>query len=262
MHPFFFGRSERPLFGLYHPAARASAHQGVVLVHPLGHEYFPAYPALQQLALRLARAGVHVLRFDLYGAGDSGGDIGDGDLGEWQDDLHLAVDELRAMAQVKEVTLVGLRFGATLAALACQRGGLAERLVLWAPILSGAGYLAEMAELEASYTSHALPAPREAVARGPRFEVLGYPISAALEAEIAAVDLRAGPALDLPVLVLARPGSEGEAHRYDLSFKVEHAPYEEASIWLKNESMDEAVVPAAAMRSLVEWIGSPGGGPR
>lgn len=254
MHPFYFGRADRPLFGAYHAAANPHSTKGVVLVHPFGHEYFPAYPALQQLAVRLARADVHVLRFDLYGAGDSGGDFGEGGLEQWQDDLRLAVEELQAMAQVREVTLVGLRFGATLAWLACREGRLAQRLALWAPVLDGAGYLAEMRALEDNYTSHALPAPREAVARGPRFEVLGYPVSEALEAELAAVDLRPGPALDLPTLVVARPGSEGEVHRYDLGFRVELLPYEEACIWLKNESMNEAVVPSGALTALTEWV--------
>jgi alpha-beta hydrolase superfamily lysophospholipase len=257
MHPFYFGRAERPLFGLYHPAATGPGTRGVVLVHPLGPEYVPAYPALQQLALRLSRAGVHVLRFDLYGAGDSGGELGEGALSDWQDDLQLAAEELRAMANVRQVTLVGLRLGATLAVLA-QRAGLhADRLALWAPVLHGAGYLAELRALEDAYTRHALPAPREAVARGPRFEVLGCPISEALEDELSALDLRSGPALDVPTFVLARPGTEGEVFRYELSFQVELAPYEEAPIWLKNASMNEAVVPAAGLAALVEWVARP-----
>ena len=55
MNPFFFGESERALFGLYHPPKSATVRElGVVLCYPMGQEYMRAHRAFRQLALILS----------------------------------------------------------------------------------------------------------------------------------------------------------------------------------------------------------------
>ena len=87
--------------------------------------------------------------------------------------------------------MIGLRLGGTLAALASSRDKVRLRhLILWDPVVNGASYLHELAEMHRAYTLEemgalAQPTETEAVPT----EALGTPISASLANEIKAVDI-------------------------------------------------------------------------
>ena len=116
MNPVFFGTSREPLFGVYHPPQTASTvTQGVILCAPVGVEYMRTHRALQKLGVQLAKAGVHVFRFDYFGTGDSAGGGEAGTPERWADDVVAAAEELRDTARITAVSLVGLRIGAVLA---------------------------------------------------------------------------------------------------------------------------------------------------
>jgi uncharacterized protein len=136
MTPFHFGGAERRLFGVYDPASKNSgALRAAVVCHPSGDEQVHAYRTLRQLAARMCRAGIHVLRFDYYGTGDSFGETGEGDIASWCGDIETAIAELKDMTGAPKVSLVGLRLGANLAArVAAGRPDEIDNLVLWEPL--------------------------------------------------------------------------------------------------------------------------------
>jgi pimeloyl-ACP methyl ester carboxylesterase len=178
MNPFFFGTRERRLFGVYHAGRGGpSGARAAVLCHPLGQEYLRAHRSMSHLGNLLGRAGVHVLRFDWYGTGDSGGDLADGDLAGWQEDLATAVDELKDTTGADRVGLVGLRLGATLAAAVARRREDVDTVVLWDPVVTGAEYAGEL-ERDASQAGPG--APRE---------ILGFVYPDRLFDELRSVDL-------------------------------------------------------------------------
>lgn len=136
MMPFHFGTRERRLFGVYDPAQRiVGPGRAAVICPPWGEEYTHAHRTLRQLAMRLSQNGFHVLRFDYYGTGDSGGDTGDNDTAGTRMDVETAVAELKEMTGVARPVLIGLRFGAILAAyVSVQRKHEVDALVLWDPL--------------------------------------------------------------------------------------------------------------------------------
>ena len=137
--PVWFGETDRPLFGWFHTSGQVRA--GVVLCAPFAHEYTQAYYALRLLAEQLAAQGVAVLRFDYDGMGDSAGDNGDPDrLKAWLRSTQAAIGFVRA-AGIENVSLVGMRIGATIAARAAADDGRIEQLVLWDPCVSGREFL-------------------------------------------------------------------------------------------------------------------------
>ncbi len=151
MQTFYFGDTDKPLLGVYHPPAAAEDRRAAVLLcYPLGHEYVRCHRTFRRFADTLARAGYHVLRFDYRGTGDSGGAFADSDAGQWQEDIHTAADELLAMSAATEINLVGLRLGASLAAHAVADGLDVAHLVLWDPVLSGADFLEGLADMHAA----------------------------------------------------------------------------------------------------------------
>jgi len=145
MTPLMFGSSSRRLFGIYEPGA-GTAHPptAAVICAPWGEEYLHSHRPLRFLARRLAEAGVHTLRFDYYGTGDSGGDIADASLRGAEDDVLTAVEELQATADAQNVLLIGMRLGANLAMAAAARSPAdVTGLVLWDPVVDTDGYFGE-----------------------------------------------------------------------------------------------------------------------
>jgi hypothetical protein len=135
------------------------------------------------------------LRFDYHGTGDSMGESHMVSVAGWLDDIGLAANELSRSTGARKIVAIGLRLGATLAALSTSRGLLRPRhLVLWDPIADGTSYLNELAEMHRAYTLHELgPYAPEIETPSARFptEALGTPISAALASEIASIELTA-----------------------------------------------------------------------
>src|ERR1700722_5596148 len=138
MSPFFFGTSERRIFGVYEPAASGtSGKRAAVFCYPWGSEYIYAHRTIRQLAVRLSTAGFHTLRFDFFGTGDSAGDLTDADLAGWETDVESAMEEIRDISGMAQITLIGLRLGATIAAsVAARLSRKVDSLVLWDPIVS------------------------------------------------------------------------------------------------------------------------------
>lgn len=137
MVPLHFGARDRPLFACYDPASATVARRriGVVLFSPTGWELLRAHRTLRSLGVRLAEAGFDVLRFDYSGTGDSWGDpLVDATWAQWTQDAADALEEIRGLAGVDRVHLVGLRHGCRVAlTAAASERSLVGRIVLWDP---------------------------------------------------------------------------------------------------------------------------------
>jgi len=112
------------------------------MCHPLGEEKLWAHRVFVSFARDLAAAGFAVLRFDFRGEGDSDRQFEKADLETRIQDTCLAVDTVRELnPSIKEIALVGLRLGASVAAATAARRSDISRLVLWEPVVDGAAYM-------------------------------------------------------------------------------------------------------------------------
>jgi alpha-beta hydrolase superfamily lysophospholipase len=148
--PFYFGPMARPLFGWYHapPNKVHNKSLGLVICPSLGHEYINAHRSLRHLADRCAAAGVPTLRFDYDGTGNSAGaDEDPGRLTAWLASIREAMAQLQRLSGCRKTGLVGLRIGATLAALTASEAAV-SCLVLWAPCSRGQAYVREMKAMQ------------------------------------------------------------------------------------------------------------------
>jgi pimeloyl-ACP methyl ester carboxylesterase len=252
MNPFFFGTRQRKLFGLYTPACAGGASaRAAVLCAPWGQEYLRAHRSMRHLGDLLTRAHVHVLRFDYFGTGDSSGELEDAELGGWQSDIGLAIDELKDTTGVAQVGLVGLRLGATLAAaVASARPDDIERLVLWDPVVDGREYVGELSRA-ASGTSET----------DGTLEVLGFPLTERMARELGATDLlEVAPALPERTLVIAsQPLASHRALRGKLTSRAGGpVAYEEipaAPAWLEERNIGVGAIPVPVLQRIVQWWG-------
>lgn len=242
MMPLHFGRRERLLFGIYEPAVGRRQGRGVVLCNPWGTESVRAHRSLKQLADRLARKGLDVLRFDYYGTGDSFGDGTSVRLSGWIEDAESAVEELMGVAGVRTVSAVGLRLGAGVAAkVAAARPDVVDRVVLWEPVTAGPEYLDELLDGVGQVGDEPV-------------EVSGFPLPRDFVEDLKNLDLRGTPGRRCRALLArAAPPSAAELERIDAS-DVAVVAVDSPSCWVEEADYGAGAVPVDMLAAIVEWL--------
>lgn len=191
MQLYYFGTSEKPLFGVHHPAqGKSNRRECVVLCPPIGTELLRSYRAFRQLATNLSKQGYDVIRFDYYGTGDSSGDCLEGSLEQWRADIKTAIEELKDASGADSVSLVGLRLGATLAADVAKQEPT-SRLVLWEPVIDGPAYIEDRIETDLEYETeinHAEELKQNLEADAP-IGIMGFAWSPKFRKELAEISL-------------------------------------------------------------------------
>lgn len=263
----YFGGSPN-LFGAFHSPQRLRARSAsVLLVNPFGEEAARAHRIYRVLATQLERAGYATLRFDLSGTGDSAGEASAATIEQWLRDLSTASAELRKSSGAPRVAMVGLRFGATLAALATWRGELRPRhLVLWDPVVSGAAYLRELAAQHRQYMKEEMGEAGwqdtlELDGEGFPTEALGVPLPEPLRRGIAAIDLAsetaAAPlAADLVTVIATQRSDElaGWQRQLSTSATARWVDKEGSAAWNSDAALNAATVPMDIVQTILSRI--------
>jgi uncharacterized protein len=206
MKPFFFGSSERQLFGSYHAPIAETREVAVVLCYPWVAEYNMTHFAFRRLANSLAREGFPTLRFDYFGTGDSMGNSDAADLRTWPDDIVTAGTELLERSGLQRLTLIGKGLGATLALQASERLPIKD-IALWDPVISGGDTLTEYDVIDARQRHLRLlpPAPPP----GSRAELCGFAVPLDQRTALASINLtRLTPRLSGTISLVASYPSE------------------------------------------------------
>lgn len=246
----WIGSSERPLMSWITEPVGRSAGVGVVIVPPLGYEYWSSHRTLRTLAERLAAQGCHALRFDLDGTGDSSGDQWDpARLETWRGDIGQAASALSEWGITRTV-LIGLRMGATLSLTEAGRLG-ASAVVAWDPIVRGRRYVRELQLL-------GLPVP-DTPERSGSIAVAGSVFLAETLVDLAGIDLvtlEEGPAPR--VLVVDRddkPASSALLERLDgLDVALDHVVCQGTELILDRPT-EYATVPDEILDQICRWVG-------
>lgn len=183
---FYLEGTGEPVFGwLHRHSTHPSIDHAVIICAPIGYEQIHAHRSLRHLADSLANRGIPTLRFDWHGTGDSPGKEEDPKQYQtWAANITQSIRWMRDKLGCRKVSLVGLRLGATLAALATLEHDV-ENLVLWSPIAKGKSFVREMKAL--SLTSDA--PPQSVVASGNGIEAAGFLLNSETAADLSQIDL-------------------------------------------------------------------------
>lgn len=261
--PMHFGDSRRRLYGVFHhPEKRAPRAPAVVLCNPFGEEAIRAFRIFRLLAERLAREGHPVLRFDYYGTGDSEGDCAETSLSGFAEDIATAQEEALDLGAASRVVLVGLKAGASAAALAAAKTR-PDGLVLWDPVVSGADYLeslkaSHIAFIARNFDMTPATAAMRAAARMRGREAMGFAIGDAMASELASFDLPATAAKGVQRVAVIGAGEE----EGDIVTAFEHAGAVATRLnatdspeWNSDEAMNAFVIPAKTLDAIVATLG-------
>ncbi len=207
--PYYFHSDEHQLFAWLHcPERPDPSRWGAVICKPFGYEASCAHRGTRAFAEAAAGLGMPTLRFDYRGTGDSSDISPDTDqiTGSTMDIVN-AVAELRRVAGVQRVCLIGFRLGALLATLAVSRCQV-DALALIAPVLNGRRFLkdARTSQLAAAAAEVAVDGPAVAVpGKQGSMELNGFLLSAASVATLSGIDLKSSESARVPkVLVIDR----------------------------------------------------------
>jgi pimeloyl-ACP methyl ester carboxylesterase len=209
---FYFGSSEKNLFGWLHRSrSESAADVGLVICQPFGYEAMCSHRSVRTFAEAAATLGIPALRFDYLGTGDSAEIEPEADqLEVWSGNVAAAVAELRRRTGVSRVLLLGIRLGGLLATLAASRCEGVQGLILISPVVSGRRYLRDLrtTRLAASLGSNrgglsdVGPADEKKTLPAGSVEVSGFSLSAATLAALARVDLMQMQALPVSEMLV------------------------------------------------------------
>lgn len=183
--PFFADTGRGRRFAILN-RPEGSPRGSVLFIPPFAEEMNKSRRMAALTAAALAGDGWLVLRFDLYGCGDSDGDFTDATWQGWQDDLSFWTEWLRGQTD-RPLLLWGLRAGALLAATWLQRTNESLPLLLWQPVGNGQRYLTQFLRLRAAaemmdsrQAKGVVSRLSETLAGGTAVTVAGYTLNPAL----------------------------------------------------------------------------------
>ncbi|TYL92013.1 hypothetical protein FXB40_26570 [Bradyrhizobium rifense] len=257
MLPFFFGSNQRRLFGVYETATHYPATGAALLCSSWGREYSNAHRSIRALSKRLCAIGLDTLRFDYYGAGDSGGETVDAQLDGWRADISTALSELKDMSGRPRIAVVGMRLGATLVAQSAQQLSIkADNIILWDPILCGSDYVDSLLDRQNRHDEKSSdPAVSGSSAVAADSELGGLLVSSSFVDGLSSIDLCSRRVM-LPsrVLTIFTDGPHRDCEIGSLSKdSSEVATLKAPSPW-KDSAEQEEGLPVEVIDRILKWL--------
>lgn len=245
------------IFLSYHPPRSSVVRESAILLfYPGLHETMPVHWAYRQLASQLAGEGWAVARFDYYGTGDSEGETGIGDLESSVSDGIAAARDLLARSGASRLQLIGVRFGAMVAARVSREIATLST-ILWDPPASGREYLEECAALQRQMEQvdrfHCVrrrDEPHPQVADG----VMGSPQHVPLARQIAAFDWSVNaPASLYSHVVSTRDEKAASWRALDATVHV----VDEPAAWGDYAAMQRALIAPKSIKQILQIVARP-----
>lgn len=242
-------------FGWLHAAP---GRHGVVLCNPFGYEAYCAHRGWRRLAEAIAAAGLPALRFDYPGTGDSAGVEEDPQrFDAWLASIEAAIRWMKKEAGVERVSLVGLRVGGALAALAAERVGGVDGLALLAPVVRGRSYVRELRALRRKWLNTSGHADGKHGDDPVSIDVFGFGLHGGDVERLHAVDLCADthrPARRVLILDSTDPArSQALAvHFAAYGATVEEGRFDEYDRFVAEPLKN--VLPTAAIACVTNWL--------
>ena len=248
MEQYYTGSRERRLYSVYYePRPSANNEKAVILCYPIGQEYIRCHRMYSNLASKLVQEGVHVVKFDYSGTGDSHGDFSGATIDEWVADIRHIAAELRAGTEARQLYIVGVRLGAYLA-LKYAESEHVDGMVLLSPIFDGAHFLNEIRRDYRKWLDGSFAKQRR-IGRG-QLECHGFLYSRELTAQIRNIAPGSIRFPDAPMMIIDEEISMVGDHS-----QVSYHPLVNRRLWKKNRGEENKdILPIHEINLICDWI--------
>ena len=184
---FYLPSKNGSLFVSLYKPDNLIARKALIYVHPFGEEMNKSRRMVYLQAEKFIELGVAVFIVDLFGCGDSDGELKDAGWELWIDDLSVCYNWVKNNL-CEDIGLWGLRLGALLSLdFAQQTLNPLSQLLFWKPVLKGKLYLNEFlrASLASEVMGNSLKKTSkkdiiDTVNNGSMVELSGYEINSSL----------------------------------------------------------------------------------
>jgi uncharacterized protein len=254
---FYFGGTEKALFGIYHiPPAGVTRNHAVLLIPSIEQEAIRGHRAYRQLAIRLSRLGFPVMRFDYWGTGDSKGEGAVKGLSQWQNDIVSSIAELKNRSKQDHICLAGLRLGGTLATLAAETIPV-DGIALWEPVINGESYVEALIEWHQDKLRYFLTDMPSFTINDQPTELLGLEINKTFLDDLKKLDLMTIKQRPAPQMLLVEHQPQDEAAAFKTLLQqwdidLQHKTADDPRVW--TDDPDKALVPNQILQTLVSWF--------
>jgi exosortase A-associated hydrolase 2 len=173
----------------------------VVVLAPFAEELNKSRHVLSAIVRKIGTGGRPIVLADLHGTGDSAGDFSEATIERWRSDVDTVIS---TFGRGRALDLVGLRFGALLAADAASRHPV-RRLALLHPVADGKQQLTQMlrmrlaAGLTGNRGAESMADLKALLAQGDGVETGGYWLSSDMATQMSALKLA-----DIPLAEIQR----------------------------------------------------------
>ena len=130
----------RNIFTVLHTPENKTNKKGILFIHPYAEEKQRIDRIIVHFARILCTKGYSVMRFDFYGCGDSEGNFEELTFESQISDIQSISNIFIRDTGIEEISLFGVRLGASIALQYSEIDKNIANLILWSPIINGAGY--------------------------------------------------------------------------------------------------------------------------
>ena len=259
INTFYFGNEKCNLYGCIHfPSTHSNNTKGVVLCNPIGQDYIRSHRALRVLASKLVGDGHTVLRYDHFGTGNSKGEFEEVSFQECYQNLSEAIEYLRNVKNVTNISLIGVRFGASIIAKYSMENKDIEEIVLWDPIFNGQEYLSELEDTQKSvYDLNFLnPSLLTELKNKYGLESEGYMYGHKLINELNHFDITLPKIIQAKKLLYISSGTENRCASFyhalnNMNIKCNELLFNGKAVW--KQEPDYGIVPFSIIEAITEW---------
>ena len=212
---------------------------------------------MRQLALRLSRQGLYVVRFDYYATGNSAGPSQQLSVKTCVNNINDVSRFIADYSESEKITYIGLRLGAALALMGSLQSP-PDQLVMWDPVINGKDFLAELEVLHEKFL--------DKMKRGKSHEhnlgreYLGYPYSEGIIEELSRIQLEG---IDVPgstaLSILTSPDNiEQQRYVEALMNTRPQIRHEETTSWPVNSedisTLDSSFLPSQSIGQICNFL--------
>lgn len=166
------------IFFWHHLPENNVKNAAIIIISPIGPEYMSCHRSIKLLAEKIALSGIHCIRYDAIGMGNSSGNLEDpGIWDKWIDSPQKIRTYLKNQFNISEIIFIGLRSGCLILSEAIRTAQI-KTAVFWHPQIKGAAYIRSTQLLDSVLYKKTHASETTTMEGG------GYPISAELQNNI------------------------------------------------------------------------------